>query len=327
MILAGAGMVLLKRSGKKSGWIFILVCLLALPALTVRAETVSETGDKEIAVTYDPISGSPEEADIPPDHYIWQGREYQMVSCQLIAEENRRQPEVRKRMIQYSQVEQAAKVPETISVSDGGRERIFEAADISYDNWQWIPGFQFPVTVREYDAGSFYLGDRVAIVKEEQPMEGYEEELLELIGVNPDYYRIKNSSWSGEPWRDEEGILFRQAVVSGEKYVADVKVVYESRGEESGPPDMAYQAVYRLTENETEEQNEEGSLVKVRTDSNAGRQQKEKPPKQPGGLWNWIRNLSRRTKTVLGLGLLLLPLLCLLLRRLLSGTGRNRPTE
>ena len=65
-----------------------------------------------------------------------------MVSCQLIAEENLRQPEVRKKTIQYSQVEQAAKVPETITVSDGGRERIFEAADISYDNWQWIPGFQ-----------------------------------------------------------------------------------------------------------------------------------------------------------------------------------------
>ena len=48
---------------------------------------------------------------------------------------------------------------------------------------------------------------------------GYEEMLLALIEADPENYRINSAEWAGEPYEDSEGILCRDAVVSGEKLV------------------------------------------------------------------------------------------------------------
>lgn len=170
--------------------------------------------------------------------------------------------------------------------------------------------------MKGYDTGSFSLGDQIVPIKEEQPFEGYEKELLELIGVDPEYYRIDSVRWVSEPWTGEDGVVYRQAAASGQKYVADVEAVYRGTVPAGFSPLTAYEAIYELPEPVSPAESSDGSDVSAKPQPEAV-EIKGSPRENPGGFLNWIRNLSLRTKLVLGLGILLLPLALIWLARML----------
>ena len=189
-----------------------------------------------------------------PENYEYEGCGYRLKSCQMISSMTKEKTQDAETSIEYKAVEQADTLPERaeIEVTDEDTgltvEAELPAADTEFSNWRWVEGFQFPITVQQYDAGQFYLGDIVVTESggnsHEGPFAGYEKELLELIGVNPDFYSIEFTEWTSEPWTGEDGLVYRQARASGQKYVADCKVTYKGTVTLPETPAYAWQAVY-----------------------------------------------------------------------------------
>lgn len=288
-----------KRKGKTGRWgktvrmdIVAGICFLSLFLFpkSARAEFVSKTGPSEITVTWDAFLKLSEEEKkteknetelMPeksweeiPENYEYEGCGYRLKSCQMISSMTKEKTQDAETSIEYEAVEQADTLPERaeIEVTDEDTgltvEAELPAVDTEFSNWRWMEGFQFPITVQQYDAGQFYLGDIVVTEREENlyegPFAGYDKELLELIGVNPDCYSIEFTEWTSESWTGEDGLVYRQARASGKKYVADCKVTYRGTvifPEVSG---YAWQAVYIREETEREtsggEQKEKGGI-------------------------------------------------------------------
>ncbi len=313
LFLSFGVLVILWLTRKKTGLFLLLLFLLILPAADARAETVDFSAPGEITVTYD-FSEEDSDGDAsPPERYVWENEEYRLEAYQIMTAESNEASEIMTETVRYEEVEQAMEIPQEYPV-----------ADMTYENWRWIPGFEFTVTVKGYDGGSFYLGDRIVAVKEEQPFEGREQELLELIGVDPEYYLIEDSRWISEPQIGEDGLTYRQAVASGQKYVADVSVVYTKESETETVPSMICQAVYRIPE-ATPSDGERTISETLAEEELPERppETEESLPEDSGGFLNWFRNLSRRTQVILGIGLLLLPVLCFRFWTVLAGRRKR----
>ena len=226
--------------------------------------------------------------------------------------------------VRYESVERAAGVPAEIETeirdeATGRRASVMlplESEEAS--GWRWEGGFTFPVTVWGYDSGSFLLGGETVEVREDQPFAGYESALLELIGVDPEYYRIDSVEWSGPPENGENGQIRRQAAASGQKYVADIEAVYGGPAVIPAQPGTAYEAVYRrrMSETETEDPTEpETEAPKHETEASAASVPADPTQEEPEVLW-WLRNLRYATTVIIGLGVLAgLPAVLMFFRR------------
>lgn len=302
------------------------VCIAQTAApVTARAEEVTAvSGDGEITVLYDavPVSGDEERrVPFPPDSYVWQEEEYRLKSCQLVTVTMPELVKYVRQSVLYGGTENAAEVPETIDAvirdEESGRSaRVrLPLEHTAASGWHWEDGFAFPVTVRGYDAGSFFLGGETVEVREEQPFAGYENALLELIGVDPAYYRIDSTEWSGPPQEGENGTVSRSAMALGQKYVADIEAVYGGRAVIPEQPGMAYEAVYVLEKLEETEPVTEAEYAEVIViPAPVEEEVPEETPEESGIPW-LVRNLRQVTTVVVGIGLFLGPLLFLLIRR------------
>ena len=116
--------------------------------------------------------------------------------------------------------------------------------EFSHDRWK--DDFSFTVTFHEYGIDGYWLGDQVFMLDEENlDFSGYEEMLLALIEADPENYRINSAEWAGEPYEDSEGILCRDAVVSGEKLVRDCVITYRGIAVFEEEPGVRYLASYK----------------------------------------------------------------------------------
>ncbi len=256
----------------------------------------------------------------PAETYLWEGEEYRLRSWQLITAT---MPEIRRyvrKSVIYKEVEQAMKIPEQadfyVTDEETGRQTTatLPLTDSTYSEWRWSDGFVFPVTVLDYDTGRFLLGGTEIPVKEEQPFEGYEEELLGLIGADPAYYRIDHVEWTEEPGTGEDGRIYRRALASGRKKTADVRAVYEGEVVIPSEEGMAYQALYvRAVPRETRKVPETAEEPAVQAVPPPAEEAAARPPET--GFWAWIRNLQTVTKVIMGLGFLLFPFLFILRKR------------
>ena len=149
------------------------------------------------------------------------------------------------------QKEQAVELPETyhawVKDQDTGVETEAElpVKDAEFTNWRWVDGFSLPITVQQYDAEAYYLGDQVVRAKEGDPFAAYAKELLKLAGLSPKYYKITSTRWEGGPWLGEDGYWYRKAEAEGEKYVADCEVIYGDVVMLPAETGYAWKAVYK----------------------------------------------------------------------------------
>lgn len=179
--------------------------------------------------------------------------------------------------IVYQGVEQADRIPETavIQVTDEAAGTVTPVTvplkEYEYSDYRWTDDFEFFITVEEADAETYALGDQLIERQEENPFAGYEEQLLSLIGVSQDAYRIHQVSWISDSWQGEDGIVYRQAIARGSKRVADVTAVYEGLVEREAvaeevsdhPPEVVLESRVELADvaaEEREEEGEEGAL-------------------------------------------------------------------
>lgn len=112
-----------------------------------------------------------------------------------------------------------------------------------YSRTRWISEFEFPITVTNYSADTFDLNGREISLSQADPLKGYENELLEMIGVSAEDYRIQQIRWDGEPYTDN-GVLCRKLSASGEMRVADCHAEYAGVANLPSVEAKTVQAVY-----------------------------------------------------------------------------------
>ena len=139
-------------------------------------------------------------------------------------------------------------------------EAMASIASQEFSEERWEDNFSFTVTFHEYGIDGYWLGDQVFVLDEENlDFTGYEELLLSLIEAEPENYRIHNAEWTGEPYEDSEGIICRDAVVSGEKLVRDCVITYRGTAVFEEELGVRYLASYKPKESA-----EDGTIVLLR---------------------------------------------------------------
>lgn len=170
---------------------------------------------------------------IPADQYKYEDTQYELARYEVVEATIGEQTKSVEDTITYQAVEQIDSIPESceIDATDEitGQTVTATVPLISYDytNYRWIDSFEFPITVEDADADSYAIGNSIIPQKEEAPFAGYESELLRLINVDPEYYRIDSTEWVTEPWTREDGVVCRRALAKGSKRVADVLAYYK----------------------------------------------------------------------------------------------------
>lgn len=95
---------------------------------------------------------------------------------------------------------------------------------------RWKDDFAFDVTLHTYGADIYILGEQEIKKGEEggvPELGGREADLLAMIGLSDENYRIENYEWSGEPYTDEEGVMCRDIKAVGIRRIYDCAAVYE----------------------------------------------------------------------------------------------------
>lgn len=309
------GMIGLRKKGKKNGKVPItffgmLILSLCMP-LKTKAEEIIQSSDTEIVVTWEPFSENMEIPVKPAQTYEYDGLEYLLKSCQIIPVMTEETTKEVKDIILYEAVEQTDRLPDQVQIQvtdeDSGQEIevMFPALGAEFKNWRWIEGFQFPITVQQYDAGLFYLGDLTVTAEEQHPFLEYKKELLDLIDVNPDFYIIETTRWASEPWTGEDGLVYRQAIASGQKYVADCSVAYGGTAVIPAVSANAWQAVYEKRETSIQKEEQTDRISEL---------QPEKDDKPSGFRIESVKKIIRIIIGILILLIFLILLIVLLLK-------------
>ena len=228
--------------------VFLVIFLIEygdFMGIEVQAEQKPET----LQIISDAFLESYGEKYRPAQIYQYGTARYELQSLEQIKKEIPQKEQAVEETVQYTAVEQAEQLPETyhawVKDQDTGVETEAElpVKDAEFTNWRWVDGFSLPITVQQYDAEAYYLGDQVVRAKEGDPFAAYGKELLKLAGLSPKYYKITSTRWEGEPWLGEDGDWYRKA--EGEKYVADCEVIYGDVVMLPAETGYAWKAVYK----------------------------------------------------------------------------------
>lgn len=246
------------------------------------AEEVIELENNKIAVTSqafvdDPVNHLPEES------YEYGGQVFELEQYKVIDAVLQERIEKISETIEYKEVEQFDNIPGTceIEAKDKTTGQVITSgaslAGYEYSRYRWSNDFEFKVTVEDANADFYSLGDSLVPAKEKAPFDGYERQLLELIHVNPDYYRIDSVEWITEPWLGKDNKVYREALAKGAKQVADVKAQYAGNVTFPETQAKAVQAFYSL------QSQEQAEIVPDELP--------EEPPEKKRGIWDYIKEL------------------------------------
>lgn len=127
------------------------------------------------------------------------------------------------------QLEAIDQIPENASITinddDTGEQyvRVLPLIEEQETGAFWDEDFTFLITVQNYDADYYFLGD-LEIQKDDELLD-YSGELLEYLGLPADSYEINSISWEGETF-ELDGTRCRNARASGRKLMRDVSAKY-----------------------------------------------------------------------------------------------------
>ncbi len=313
-----------RKKGKRAAFLCLCLVMTVFMAGTAWADRVEVKPDGKILVTGEICLTEDGSPDPLAEIYEYKTIEYRQQSCQIV--EVMTEPETREveKEIVYEEVEQTDVLPETLSVTVKderyGRqtEKEFPVLDVEFYNWRWTEGFEFPLLVEEADAEVYELGGNLVPAREERPFEGYEDEVLRLISVDPEYYRVTAVDWLGESWLGEDQKIYRRALAEGEKYVADCKVIYGGTAVLEPVKGLAWQAVYEQVREETEEETEERGRTTQETepaDHEPADPTEEEEEQQGAEEHRWYQTIMGRVMISIGILFLLIPAAAAIIRR------------
>ncbi|MBS6953510.1 MAG: SrtB family sortase [Enterocloster asparagiformis] len=196
------------------------------------------------------------ENHMPENHFIENGITYYLKSFEVVPAELEARTVPVTSTIQYPNMEAVEAVPPTAKVtvtdevSGQQQEVIIPLQRYTFSNARWINGFEFTITVSDYDADAYLLGNITVPLQEEYPLAGYENELLDLVGVDRQAYRIDNIEWLGQAY-EKDGRIYREMRATGQKEVADCTAVYGGEAALEAVQAQAIQAIYTYTKPKT----------------------------------------------------------------------------
>ena len=92
--------------------------------------------------------------------------------------------------------------------------------------YHWESDVTVPMRVEVYDATFYMLNGRYVPYNDEKPaLTGYETDILTVLNLPQESYRITDFLWTGDVYT-ENGIRYRDAVATGERYVAEYTAYY-----------------------------------------------------------------------------------------------------
>lgn len=157
-------------------------------------------------------------------------------------------------------------------------------------NEHWSDDFAFPITVHDYDANSYRLGDKIVKLDPVTPLKGYEDDLLALIGVSPMDYQIREIHWTSEPYTSSDGRLCRDLEATGGMKVLDCNATYEATAELPDLDAKRVIAVYRRVAEETEPETTvaETTVAETEPETTTAAPVIEKAPEEKKGFLGFI---------------------------------------
>ncbi len=190
--------------------------------------------DDENIICRSEIMYSKEEIQEPESVYIHEsGRKYGLKSWHLETVTVEARKEEVKKTVRYEKVEDSNAIPsELVIVSENTTtgqsvKENYPVLNIKCEKEWWSDDFSFPAVFHQYEADYYQLGSDHVMHNDERPgLETFDIALLSEIGVNPENYRITDAKWNGEAYIDDQGVMCRNAIVSGQKKLADYQVTY-----------------------------------------------------------------------------------------------------
>lgn len=281
----------MKKEKKRYGWrrnllLASVLGILAAPGLIPAREAFAArempaaeeaASEPETLVRYSEIYDTKEEIPEPEavweaeDGIVWKLSESRLLTVPLTSRSRMLSGEV-----VYPGVTREAEIPPraVMEVEDKESGQVFEAelplSRSEYLKERWEPDLEFTVTFHRYGSDGYRLGEILIPHQAEQPpLSDCREALLEAIGLPAEDCRIEEMSWAGESYPDENGILCRDARVTGARRLWDCRAVYE--GETALPDVIRYrmQMEYRPLEPEKEAGKEAGETGE-KMDAGAG---------------------------------------------------------
>lgn len=100
---------------------------------------------------------------------------------------------------------------------------------------RWQPN-TVDIVFYDVDADWYEWNGMLVPSGQEEPLEGYEREILQSVGAREEDSRITGTYWKTEPYRDAQGRLCREAAASMEQFVVSYRASYEGKlvAEEKG---------------------------------------------------------------------------------------------
>lgn len=137
----------------------------------------------------------------------------------------------------------------------------------------WTDDFAFPVTVSDYGAEAFLLGDKE--IPGDAPLSQYGGDLLHYLGLSEDCYQVEEVRWNGEPY-ERDGKYIRDAIAIGKKLVRSVKVRYGGQVDLPPVEGLKYHSVYREITGE-----EDGEIPEETMEESPPPERRESAPPPP----------------------------------------------
>lgn len=248
-----------------------------------------ENGEKEpLCITRKLGKEKPE--NIPePDPIYWdrEGKQYELDHWVVETIPAHTAGSHLEKQIVYTEVEGAQGLPESIPVeeemSGEPAEGELKIRDSRIVREEWQDGFNAPVIFHSYGADEYRSGSIVVQGEDillSTVMAG--GELLEMMGLSPQEYRILNVEWDGGAYTDEDGVICRRAVASGQKLTRDYEVTYEGEVTWMEPEAYEVQMFYRAMET--------AAVPSPNQELQPVQEQEIVPAVTQGALWYWVRS-------------------------------------
>lgn len=92
--------------------------------------------------------------------------------------------------------------------------------------YHWVSDVTIPTRFEQYDSKYYLLNGRYVPYNNQRPaLTGYEADILNVLNLPQESYRITDFLWTGDVYT-ENGVQYRNAAASGERYVAEYTAYY-----------------------------------------------------------------------------------------------------
>lgn len=302
-----------------------IICLLAV--LLCR-EDAGQAYAQENIQRYSEVFDAP--GEIPkPEELIHDGagREYRLKEQEIAAVPVSGRMEKLSGQTVYQAVDRGDAIPDTAAMTVRDEENGIEFETelslerIEYTNERWQDGFSFTATFHEYGADYYVFGENRIPHREDRPeLSEFGDKLLREIGMEQEDCLLDDFTWLGEPYRDGEATVCRDALISGRRKVWDCVAVY---GGVVRMPDYERYRMIMTYEGSEEESGENGEPVEM-TDAPAGMEGDGETSEKT--LWDRIKQFIRRGILV-SVGIFCIAAAVLILRFLLKMAKRAGEEE